>query len=162
MVHFADGKCPVFLATIPVPKGGSLCSRGLGNFPLSVESAAGILFLGSSEFVVRLRNERIARLGYGRRTGIGRESEATFSVLMGGSSCRARDRCSLVGGSPGRGRFCKAVFQPDDPTDSFGKLLCVPRPRSRRTQGRIAPGPRGIRLRASRKVWPGNPAGKSR
>ena len=136
--------------------------EGGGNFPLSLRSAAGILFLGSSEFVVWLRNGRTARIGYGRRTGIGRGPEATFSVLMGGSSCPARDRCNLVGGSPRSGKFCKAVFQPDNPTDSLGKLLCVPRPRSRRTQGRIAPGPRGIRLRASRKVWPGNPPGKSR
>lgn len=143
-------------------KAGLYAHEDWGNFPLSVKSAAGILFLGSGEFVVCLGNGRIGRIGYGRRTGIGRGPEATFSVLMAGSSCPARDRCNLVGGSPRRAKFCKAVFQPDDPTDSFGKLLCVPRPRSRRTQGRIAPGPRGIRLRASRKVWPGNPPGKSR
>src|ERR1035438_10207698 len=123
-------------------KAGLCAHEDWGNFPLSVESAAGILSLGSSEFVVWLRNGRIARIGYGRKTGIGKGPEATCSVLMGGSCCPARDRCNLVGGSPPRGKFCKTVFQPDDPTDSFGKLLCVPRPRSRRTQGRIAPGPR--------------------
>ena len=55
----------------------------------------------------------------------------------------------------------KTVIQPDDPADSFGKLLRLPRPRSGRTEGRTAIGPRRVCLCCARKVWSGDHSGKS-
>src|ERR1700684_2969676 len=93
-----------------------------------------------------LLNGRIARSEYRKRTGIWRGQETALSVLMGCSDCPSRDPRNLVGGTPRPAKFCEAVFQPDDTTNPFGKLLRVPRPRSRRAEGRAAPGPWGIRL----------------
>src|ERR1700730_7964245 len=99
--------------------------------PLSVRCAVGILSSENPEIVYYLRNGRTARREYRKRKGVEGGPEGTLSVLMGFRNCPPRGRRNLVGGLPRRGKFCEAVFQRDYPTDSFVKLLSVPRRRAR-------------------------------